>query len=147
MPGIEAAGKESLRTAVRGACLAAEKNWIAAHSYLEMAYRAGCRDPICLRAYALSLAALERLGEAESIFEQWHQIRPDDPEPRQYLQAIAQSRQASTSGQAAPATDEPTKDQRRVRVDQGESIVAAAPLETHVDGAPAAANLSSSESK
>ena len=33
--------------AVRGACLAAVGNVLAGKTYLETAYKAGCREPLC----------------------------------------------------------------------------------------------------
>ena len=46
--------RDALRTAVRGACLAANEDWTAALPYLQSAFAAGCRDEFCLRWLAIS---------------------------------------------------------------------------------------------
>jgi tetratricopeptide (TPR) repeat protein len=98
---------DSLRTAVRGACLAAKKDWTSARTYLQTAYDAGCRDVLCLRWLVISLVACEDYEAAAPILTQWQAAAPASDEVHRYLSAI-QSRQpdgdaamASTDGDLA----------------------------------------------
>ena len=79
---------EALRTAIRGACLAAQQNWISALAYLQTAYSAGCRDPICLRWLAAALMASGNHEEAEAILRDWQSRDPQNPEIATYLEAL-----------------------------------------------------------
>jgi len=104
--------RESLRTAVRGACLAAKRNWLAAQAYLHAAYKSGCRDPICLRWYAVTLLSTGEVGTAEPILHQWLQREPRNLEARRYLENL-------TAGQTGlAAADEPAdRHGMRLRLD------------------------------
>jgi len=82
-PG-EWTGRESLRTTVRGACLAAKENWISARSYLAAAYQGGCRHPLCLRWYAVTLLAMGYQQEAEPVLAEWQRQEPRNPEIASY---------------------------------------------------------------
>src|SRR6187397_28355 len=79
--------REALRSAVRGACLAAEKNWVSAKTYLETAHRAGCREPLCLRWLAQTYLSLGNNDEAAAILSEWSAIDPLSAELRQTRQA------------------------------------------------------------
>ena len=79
---------EALRSALRGACQAAKKNWIPAMAYLETAYRAGCRDPICLRWLAVCLVSTGNVLDAEPVLRQWQEVEPHHPELRNYLELL-----------------------------------------------------------
>ena len=46
---VETTHREALRNAVRGACLAANEDWVPALAYLQTAFGSGCRDVLCLR--------------------------------------------------------------------------------------------------
>lgn len=81
--------RDALRSAVRGACLAAQKNWVAARAYLQTAYDSGCRDLLCLRWLAVSLASTGEWAAAEPILRQWHAAAPGVAEPQRYLEMIA----------------------------------------------------------
>jgi tetratricopeptide (TPR) repeat protein len=95
--------REALRSAVRGACQAARQNWVPAVAYLQTAYGAGCRDPLCLRWLSVALVSLGQTAEAEPIVRQWLEVEPQSVEARQYLQAI----EANVAGaDLAPAAGE-----------------------------------------
>lgn len=79
--------REGLRSAVRGACQAARENWIPALAYLETAHAAGCRDPLCLRWYAVTLLATGNKSQAEAILNEWQAAEPDNAEVGLYVQA------------------------------------------------------------
>jgi tetratricopeptide (TPR) repeat protein len=81
--------REALRSAVRGACLAAKQNWISARAYLQVAYQAGCRDPICFRWLTTTLAATGEAQQARELLIQWSLAEPHSPEPRRLLEALA----------------------------------------------------------
>lgn len=72
---------ESLRSAVRGAALASQQNWVGARPYLEAAYRQGSRETLCLRWYATTLVALGEVEPAREILQIWKQREPNNSEP------------------------------------------------------------------
>ncbi len=76
----ELPGKETWRTAVQGACAAAAANWIAAKSFLETAYRGGCRERFCLRWLCVTLLATGNTATAEVVLRVWQAIDGTNPE-------------------------------------------------------------------
>jgi tetratricopeptide (TPR) repeat protein len=100
--------RDALRSAVRGACLASQRNWIAARSYLDTAWQAGCRDVICLRWLVVTLLALGETNAARPIIESWRGIDPTSAETGQFLSAVSE---------IAPGKSEPKP--RKSRRDQG----------------------------
>jgi tetratricopeptide (TPR) repeat protein len=90
--------RDALRTAVRGACLAAQQQWPAAIPYLRRAYDAGCRQPICLRWLASALIALGDLEAAEPMLLRWQAAAPGHPEPQQLLALVAQAAARKAGG-------------------------------------------------
>jgi tetratricopeptide (TPR) repeat protein len=101
-PG-EISNRDALRTAVRGACLAAQQQWAAAIPYLRRAYDSGCRNPICLRWLASAFIAVGELDAAEPILTQWQANTPGNPEPHRLLATLAQAA-AERANREAPAT-------------------------------------------
>ena len=97
--------REALRSAIRGACLAAARSFIPARSYLETAYQAGCRDLICLRWLVATLLAIGDNEAARPIIDQWRGIDPGSSEASEYLKAVE-----SVPGQ-------PPQPTRQLRVD------------------------------
>lgn len=97
--------REALRSAVRGACLAAANNWVAAKAYLKTAYNAGSRDPICLRWYATALLSSGEVDEVRPIVEEWVDLEPSSALAQQYL-AVLQN-----------TDDEPDVNDRQLRID------------------------------
>jgi lipopolysaccharide biosynthesis regulator YciM len=89
--------RDALRSAIRGACLASQNNWPAAKAYLQAAYQAGCRDPLCLRWYAITLLTIGDKPAARSVIDRWHEAHPTSAEAHRYLQ-----RAASRSQELAP---------------------------------------------
>jgi tetratricopeptide (TPR) repeat protein len=137
---------EALRMAVRGACLAGQKNWPAARSYLQTAFTAGCRDVLCLRWLSITLLSVGQFEEAEPILQQWTTIDPVNVEPRRYLAAVETARapqtpaasdaDAAESGQTSPPSPDLTS--RRLRIDEvepgaGHQHKPSAPAETSPD--------------
>ena len=107
--GLDPAERNSLRSAVRGACLAAKQNWVPAVAYLQTAYGDGCRDLICLRWLAVALLSTGESASALPILHQWQALDPRSVEVQKYLAAIK-----------TPALDEPQRtatDFRHVRID------------------------------
>jgi tetratricopeptide (TPR) repeat protein len=66
--------RDALRSAIRGACLAAKQQWSQAISYLQMAWSAGCRDIICLRWYCTTLFALDSADQLHAVLSAWDQL-------------------------------------------------------------------------
>jgi tetratricopeptide (TPR) repeat protein len=108
--------RDALRGAVRGACLAAQKNWVAARAYLQTAYDAGCRDVLCLRWLSVALFSSDDFSAAEPILRQWHAAAPGIAEPKRYLELIAKGKAVQGVG-AAPPEDQATISARRLRID------------------------------
>jgi tetratricopeptide (TPR) repeat protein len=90
--------KDALRSAVRGACYAGKKNWLAAKSYLETAYGHGCRDTICLKWLAGTLLASGQIQAARPILEEWGAADPRNPEPMRVLKSIEEQKRAAAPG-------------------------------------------------
>ena len=80
--------RELMRSAVRGACLAAKQDWAAALPYLQSAYAGGCRDPFCLRWLAVTLLAESHIEAAEPILAAWKAVEPRNTELHKYLEAL-----------------------------------------------------------
>lgn len=93
-----------LRAAIRGGCLVAQQNWIAARPHLEGAYRAGCVDNICLRSLALCYLGLRLGKEAEDVLLHWMNVEPGNGEAKLFLKAARE---------VAPASQE----SRKFRID------------------------------
>lgn len=80
--------RETLRTAIFGACAAVKGSWSAARSYLQSAIDAGCRERFAWRWLTTSLLALEDFAQAEAIIAQWEAIDPASPEPGQFRASL-----------------------------------------------------------
>ncbi|MBC8353655.1 MAG: tetratricopeptide repeat protein [Planctomycetes bacterium] len=117
--------RNALRSAVRGACMAAANNWIAAKAYLKTGYNAGSRDPICLRWYATTLIASGEIEEATPIVDEWIQIEPSSAAAQQMHQMLHQDDEKPIG----------EGDQRQVRIDASES------QQSHLTGAPISSPL------
>jgi tetratricopeptide (TPR) repeat protein len=79
---------EAFRSAIRGACLAAQGNWLAAKTYLTAAHQAGCTDPLCLRWLATALMVSGSVDAARPIVQQWLQVDPKNPEALRYRELL-----------------------------------------------------------
>jgi tetratricopeptide (TPR) repeat protein len=115
--------RETLRTAIFGACAAVKGSWTAARSYLQSAIDAGCRERFAWRWLATSLVAVEDFAQAEAVIAQWEAIDPASPEPKQIRQSLPAA--------AAPASAPAEIAKRSVRIDapqeaSGPSIAPAA---------------------
>lgn len=82
--------REVLRSAVRGALLAAEKEYQAAEPYLRTAFSAGCRDSICLRWLVVTYLSTGQIHAAEPILAEWRAIDPQNAEMRSYSKTISE---------------------------------------------------------
>ena len=130
--------REALRSAVRGALLAVNKNWLAATPYLKTAYSAGCRDPLCLRWLSITYLSTDQIDLATPILKEWHQLEPFNAEVATYMEAAAR-RKADDTQDPEPVADTPHEPgqtapidaARHLRVDPADPTVApdmAAPL-------------------
>jgi tetratricopeptide (TPR) repeat protein len=84
---IAADARSALASAIRGACVASQKNWIGARAYLQSAYDAGCHDMICFRWLCATLMNLDQIDHAREVAEHWQQLYPTDAQPQQLLAA------------------------------------------------------------
>ncbi len=78
-----------MRETLTGACQATGGTWPAALSSLENAYAQGCRDPLCLRWYSLSLLANLKFEEALPILREWLKVEPGNTEATSFLFAAS----------------------------------------------------------
>jgi tetratricopeptide (TPR) repeat protein len=91
-------GKETWRTAVQGACAAAAGNWTAAKSFLETAYRGGCRERFCLRWLCVTLLATGNTATAAVVLKVWQAIDGANPELA-HIRAAIEERQSPETPQ------------------------------------------------
>ncbi len=124
---VEPEGRQPLGDAIRGACKAAEKDWTAALGYLQSAYVAGCRDPLCLRWLSVTLLSNGQVEAARPVLAEWHQVEPANAEVRAYLAALEQQ-SGPPRQEPQPHEPEPPADTsgRQLRIDQGEPVSKAA---------------------
>jgi tetratricopeptide (TPR) repeat protein len=94
--------REALRSAVRGACLAAKQNWIPALAYLQTAFGSGCRDVICLRGLVTTYLASGDLAAAERTVRDWEAAHPGSSEIARFAAEVRRQQQT------APAPSGPT---------------------------------------
>jgi tetratricopeptide (TPR) repeat protein len=98
---------DALRSAVRGVCLAVHGKWIAAKAYLDTAYRAGCRERLCLRWMVVSCLALQQRDEAREALAAWELVDPANAEIAQFRAALG-AEQVQPMREAAPVAPAPT---------------------------------------
>lgn len=119
MPHVEA-----YRSAVRGACLAHDQNWLAAKSYLETAFQSGCRETLCLRWLTITLLSLGDVAAVRPIVGEWKHVEPANAEAQSFWSALhappaAEADPGLPQRDAAPAPEsirDPAK--RIVRIDE-----------------------------
>jgi len=111
----EMRGKEALRSAVRGASLAVAENFVAAMPFLRTAYKAGCRDPLCLRWLCVALLGVGERDEASQVVAAWRELDPKAAEVPQFERLLSESKADTAQAPETPPED----DQRSVRIDLG----------------------------
>lgn len=116
--------------AIRGACKAAEHQWSAAIAYLQSAYKAGCRSPLCLRWLAVTLLSTGQVEQAKPVLGQWQQSEPNNPELLAYLAAVQekQEKSADLDTQTAEGPGERKSVKQQYRVDSGSESVQSSPI-------------------
>lgn len=114
--------REALRSAVRGACLAATDNRISGKTYLESAYKAGCREPVCMRWLTAVYLADGNYHEAAAVLDQWGHIEPLSSEMRQYRRELEAVHSLSSG--------------KQVRLDETTSGIASRATLPHATGRP-----------
>jgi tetratricopeptide (TPR) repeat protein len=134
---LPAAQLDALRTAVRGACLAAKNDWNSARTYLQAAYDAGCHDVVCLRWLAVTLISCDQHSAAEPILRQWQAAAPASVEVQKYLEAISAQLSESAAENARDSADGTAADGARRRID-APSMPAIALFPSRADGFPTA---------
>ena len=133
-------GREPLGNAVRGACKAARQEWTAALGYLQSAYVAGCRDPLCVRWLSVTLLSNGQVEAARPVLAEWHQIDPANAEVQTYLAAL-EEQPGLTPREEQPFEAGPPADTagRQFRIDPGVPVRKIAPPQLPtVSQAPAA---------
>ncbi len=82
-----------LKSAIRGAYLAMQQNWLAAQAYLETAFRAGCTSPLCLQPLAMFYLNTGQLEEAQEVLARWMQAQPYLEHLRQMARMVQEQMQ------------------------------------------------------
>ncbi len=104
-PG-DTGSKEAFRSAIRGACLAVEQNWVAAKAYLQTAYHGGCSEAVCFRWLIVTHLAVRDHRAADKVLAAWCNLDPNQVEIERYRQAIDAQRSGRLAtepeGSAAP---------------------------------------------
>ena len=119
---------DSLRSAAKGACLAARGNWSAAKSYLDSAYAAGCRERLCLRPLVAVAWELKDRPTAIAALTAWEQAEGFSPEIQDWgaklgIAAVPVAKEAASGDRAAEAGG------GRLRIDQPAPPLAASPAQ------------------
>lgn len=78
--GLDRESQNLLRSVVRGACMAARKNWTGALASLAAAYQTGCREVLCMRWYTISLLSTGKSEAAVEVLSEWARIEPNSGE-------------------------------------------------------------------
>ena len=99
----DTAYRSTLPDVIRGAVLAAARKSAAALGPLRAAYRAGCRDPLCLRWLAGAHLALGNLSDVEAIAAEWERHDPGNLEIATFRRAVEQRRGDPHVVKASPA--------------------------------------------
>ena len=114
---IEPPQREALRSAIRGALLAAEQQWSAAQAYLETAFRAGCHDTICLRWLVLTYLSTAQAAQAQQVLAVWEQTGADRVELLSYREAVSQLHSSADDDSVLPPAEAADGSPARHRVD------------------------------
>ena len=112
--------RETLRTAIFGACAAVKGNWIAARSYLQSVIDGGCRERFAWRWLTTSLLAMEDFAAAERVLSRWEAMDPDSPEPAQFRDSLPAAAEPTVAETPAVPSVAPTISEvggRAVRID------------------------------
>ncbi|MFN0019104.1 MAG: glycosyltransferase [Pirellulaceae bacterium] len=110
-------GKETWRTAVQGACAAVEANWSAAKTFLETAYRGGCRERFCLRWLCVTLLATGNTATAEVVLKVWETNDESNLELVHFRAAIDEQFARERTATAAAGNTGGTGNGGAIRVD------------------------------
>ncbi len=128
--------REPFRSVIRGACRAVRKDWLPAIGYLQSAYVAGCRDPLCLRWLAVTLLSNGQLDAAKPVLLEWHKLQPNNGEVLAYLTALVEAEKAKTTTEPETAKD----DSRQLRLDPGTTALKSGPTQIPITGQSSAAD-------
>ena len=105
--------REVLRSVIRGAFLCVDKRWISALAYLQTAYLAGSRDPLCCKWLAIALASSGSYSAALGVLRDWKVCEPSSRECEQMLVEV-QTKLAEN-----PTTSDAETSRRQQTADHG----------------------------
>ena len=114
-------GPEPLLDAVRGACKASQKEWLEALGYLQSAYAAGCRDPLCLRWLTVTYLSNGQTEPGETVLQEWLQAEPDNAEAQAYATALTE-RSLARDFLPVDTTAAESDQTRNIRIDSAMSV-------------------------
>jgi hypothetical protein len=96
--------REPLWNTIRGACRAAQQDWVPALDYLRGAYLGGYHDPLCLRWLSVALLSCGQGQAALPVLHLWQQREPNNREVRAYLAALEPKAPTGGASRVAPVT-------------------------------------------
>lgn len=76
--------------AVRGACAAAQNDWLTALGHLEIAFTNGCHETFCLRWLVVTLISSENYDAAREVLTHWREREGETSEIATFEATIAQ---------------------------------------------------------
>ncbi len=117
----------ALQDAIRGACKAANQEWVGALALLQAALTAGCSDPICLRWLAVTLLSNGQVAAAAPVLQLWEQVEPANVELQAYLEVIKQQRTTPSDAPTQPEPIQPEPSDRWLRFDVQTTVMEASP--------------------
>ena len=109
-----------LGNAVRGAVKATAKDWLPALGYLQSAYAAGCRDPLCLRWLVVTLLSNGQTEAARPVLVEWLELQPDSAEALAYANVLGG--QQETVRARADSSSEDSDAGRIIRIDAATTV-------------------------
>jgi tetratricopeptide (TPR) repeat protein len=124
----ETPNREAMRSAVRGACLAAKEEWIEGLAYLQAAFSAGCHDLLCLRWLTIASLATGDVDGAQRALDAWRALGGDQRELQQLMLRLHHLR---LTADLSPPSQETN---RRIDLEAHGPLGARSHLEQHSDG-------------
>lgn len=112
--------REALRNAVRGAVKATTKDWLEALGYLQSAYVAGCRDPLCLRWLTVTLLSNGQIETARPVLDEWLQFQPENAEALAYANVLGGQQEIVDA--RADSSLEDADAGRKIRIDAATTV-------------------------
>jgi hypothetical protein len=106
-------GRAAMPAVVRGAVMVAAKKPGEGVVPLRQAYRAGCRDLLCLRWLAAASLAIENFAELDAVVAEWERLDNGNLEIETFRQAAQRHGKLTTAATKTWRVDAPASRTRR----------------------------------